>query len=440
MNAATLEDDLSPMQATPAEQKRGMRNAIITQMVSAAGNITFDSGLMLLYLTKMGFADRSIILLLSTKTVLMMLLSIPTAYWCDRIGLRPMSVVGIIIGFVSFAGITLSASLPEPMDRWVVALSMIGFSSGIAVFNSGWFPLLKGFVPTAITGRFFGLLRFSWQAVALGCVVAYSLFLESDSALWLFQVVLGVILVGQAAKLFFFLRIPTFDKSSLASGSLLNAIKEVLPTPQFIPFCAYCFLLTLFTTAMPMLFNLVEKKHLSLGDNTIAMLGAATMAGAVMGYSLGGWVVDRYGTKVVFAIAHMGFMMTACLFPLRGLLSIPPVVYFVGIHVVWGLLYAFSSVALSTELFAVMPQKNRSLATAIWWTLISGGGAMSALLAAGAVSLGFLNESWQLFGHGVSQYDALILIYGIITGLMAVTLGLVPSVIGQPKWLPRGSS
>lgn len=428
------------MLATPAQQKRGMRNAIITQMVSATGNVTFDSGLMLLYLAKMGFSDRSIILLLSTKTVLMMLVSLPTAHICDRIGIRRVGVTGIIVSFLGFLGITLSGSLPHPADRWMVALSMICFMTGVSIFNSGWFPLLKGFVPTQITGRFFGLLRFSWQIVALFCVIAYSLFLESDSAIWLFQVILGVILIGQGAKLFFFLRIPTFDRPNPAAISIVDAVRDVLPSPSFMPFCAYCFVLALFTAAMPTLFNLVEKKHLDLGDNTIAILGAAIMTGSVLGFSLGGFVVDRFGTKVVFALAHLGFMVTACLFPMRDLLPVPSVVYVLVMHVLWGTLYAFSSVALSTELFAVMPQKHRSLATAVWWTLYCGGGAMSGLLAAGAVSLGFLNDKWQLFGHTVSQYDALILIFGIITGLMSVTLGLVPSVIGQPKWLPRSTS
>ena len=56
-----------------------------------------------------------------------------------------------------------------------------------------------------------------------------------------------------------------------------------------------------------------------------------------------------------------------------------------------------------------------------------------------AVSLGFLSPTWQFMGTIVSQYDALILIYGCMTGLMAVTLGLIPSVIGEPQWMPRGS-
>lgn len=446
MNAVSLDDDLSPRTgsvdtvATPAQQKRGMRNAILTQAVAGPGNVIFDSGLLLLYLAKMDFSPRSIILLLSTKTVLMMLLSIPTAYFCDRHGIRRVSVVGIIVGIVSFLGVTLSGSLPHPANQWVVAFALIGMTSGQAVFNSGWFPLLKGFLPTEVTGRFFGLLRFTWQIIALLSVGAYSLFLENDSALWLFQVVLAVMFIGQVAKLVFFLRIPAMDRPSLTPVSIIQAVRQVLPSPGFMPFCSYCFVLALFTSAVPMLFNLVEKKHLGLGDNTIAMLGGTIMAGSVMGFPLGGYVVDKFGTRVVFTISHISFMVIACLFPMRGFVPLPEVAYLMALHLFWGAMFAFSSVALSTELFAVMPALHRSLATSIWWTLACGGGAMSSLLAAGAVSMGFLNESWQFMGQSVSPYDALILIYGILTGLMVVTLGLVPSVIGEPKWMPRSSS
>jgi hypothetical protein len=271
-------------------------------------------------------------------------------------------------------------------------------------------------------------------------VMAYSMVLRNESALWLFQALFGVMLDGQVLRLIFYTRVPEFSTRVHPTRSFLDSLRQVLHTPSFLPFCAYSFVLALFTIAVPTLFNLVEKKHLELGDNTISLLGGTLMVGSMIGYSMGGFVVDRLGTKFVFMACHLGYMVIACLFPLRDAFGLPAMPYLLAMHMVWGLLYAFSSIALSTELFAVMPVENRSLATSVWWSLSNGGGAMSGLIAAGAVSLGFLQTHWNLFGHGVSEYDALILIFGVMTGLMAVTLGLVPSVIGEAKWLPRGAS
>ena len=44
-----------------------------------------------------------------------------------------------------------------------------------------------------------------------------------------------------------------------------------------------------------------------------------------------------------------------------------------------------------------------------------------------------------LFGSTMSSYDAILLGYATLTLLFVVTLGLVPSVIGKPQWLPRGN-
>jgi hypothetical protein len=69
--------------------------------------------------------------------------------------------------------------------------------------------------------------------------------------------------------------------------------------------------------------------------------------------------------------------------------------------------------------------------------LISLGQALSGLLAAAALKLGFLQPTWQVLGRSLSSYDAILLAYAVLIVLMVVTLGLVPSVIGKSQWIPR---
>jgi len=45
-------------------------------------------------------------------------------------------------------------------------------------------------------------------------------------------------------------------------------------------------------------------------------------------------------------------------------------------------------------------------------------------------------ETWTLAGAARSDYDVLLLIYGALVVVMAVTLGLVPSVVGKAEGPP----
>lgn len=416
-----------------------MFHSVLCQIVSAPGTLVFDTGLMLLYFTKLGLSDRLILLLLSSRMTATMLSISGAAYLSDRIGIKPVGIASCVLGIIGYSLITAGPFFDDSIARVIVVTGVIGFSFGLAWFNSGWFVLLKGFVPASMTGRYFGLMRMSWQLAVTLVVFAYSAVLGNDSPLWVFQIVLGMLTLGLVVKLWSYARIPEVGQMPFSGQSFIGALKDVLPAPQFLPFCAYSFLLALFTAAGPSLFNLTEKHHLEMGDNTIAMLGGAAMVGALVGYPLGGFIVDRIGTKIVFLCVHMGFMVLAISFPLRGKIPLDPVLYLGAIHTIWGIFMAMSSIAMSTELFAVMPTQNRSLATAVWWSLANGGSSMSGVLAAGAISLGFLKPQWELLGNSASQYDALILVFGLLTGLMAITLGLVPSVIGKHKWLPRAS-
>ena len=49
-----------------------------------------------------------------------------------------------------------------------------------------------------------------------------------------------------------------------------------------------------------------------------------------------------------------------------------------------------------------------------------------------------LSRSWSFLGTPMSQYDTILLIWGLMVVMLVVTLGLVPSVIGKAQWIPRG--
>ena len=80
---------------------------------------------------------------------------------------------------------------------------------------------------------------------------------------------------------------------------------KVLRIPGYLPFCAYCFLLMLFTGACPMIFSLMEKDVLGFSDDRIVLIGNLMALGGMLGFVLGGRMVDRFGTKYVFLCCHL---------------------------------------------------------------------------------------------------------------------------------------
>ena len=104
------------------------------------------------------------------------------------------------------------------------------------------------------------------------------------------------------ARIVFYLQIPELEKDIEKKESFRTAFLKVLNIPGYLPFCAYCFLLTLFTGACPQIFNLIEKDVLLWSKVEIVFIGNLLVAGALIGFFLGGRMIDRFGTKYVFPL------------------------------------------------------------------------------------------------------------------------------------------
>ena len=85
-----------------------------------------------------------------------------------------------------------------------------------------------------------------------------------------------------------FWSIPEVEKSSPSKESFFQALMKVLRIPGYLPFCAYCFLLMLFTGTCPMIFSLLEKDVLGFSDDRIVLIGNLMALGGMLGFVLGG--------------------------------------------------------------------------------------------------------------------------------------------------------
>ena len=439
--AAPHDADAGPATTGPAEptptQRRGMRYAISTQCFAAIGVQAFQNGILLLYFKAMDVSDALNVLLLAMMPVANAVLLLPSAYVADRVGKKRIGLLGTIAWAAGYAMLALAGWMNEELRFLALLMGVLVFGLGFTMFMAGWFALLSSVVPQHMRGKFFGRLRTTFQIVVIAFTAACTFWLTEDSPIWKFQVVVGVIALGAVVRIPLYWRIPELEPSQRSGARFWPAIGRLLQAPRFMPFTAYVFLLQLFTFTAPSLFGLLEKDTLGFSERAVVWMGNLLMVGALLGFVIGGRIVDRWGTRPVFLICHLGMAAVLALIVGRGLWPAPTLWLCVGANLGFGLFYAASSIAISTELLGLIPQEDKSMSTSLANTMMGAGRGLSGALASGGLGLGMLAERWSLFGATLGAFDALLLLLAVLILVSVVTLGLVPSVVGKPGWVPQ---
>ena len=421
-------------QPTPA-QSRGMSSAVFAQCFGVVAQLAFRYGIMVLYLRSLGIASARIIVYVSLPFA-GAFLTIPAAHLSSRRSKRYTGLAGLSFTTLGYAFLSGSASCRGGWAEGAALAGVLFYALGNALFGAVWFAMLSPVVPASTRGRFFGRLRLSWQLVGIGFSVVCAFVLSADSPPWLYQRILLAITAGQAVRVWFFSRIPELESERAPAMGFREAFAGIARLPAYLPFCSYVFLLMLATSASPTLFALAEKEVLRFGDNHVVWLSNLLMVGAVCGYFAGGKAVDHYGTKAAFLSCHLAYGAVLFLFVGRSVVPLPQAWLVGAVNALFGLVFAVSSVAISTELMALLPRENKALAAAFCQALYVGGGALGGMLCAWVLDSGMLSRSWTLAGRPMSPYDALLIGCGVAVVLLVVTLGQVPSVVRKPEWVP----
>lgn len=436
MHGDTREATVSPGSDAPtAEQRLGMRHAILAQCFGCLSFLAFSNSLLLVYLTALEIATSRIVTYLSLPALGEALLMLPCAYLADRYGRLRIGIAGTVGETLGFALLTVSGAFRGALaEAWVLA-GVLVFAVGRGLFNSSWYALLSPLVPEAMRGQFFGRLRFSWQLCGIVFAGVCAVLLPREAPLWLHQIFIALMTLSLIAKFLFYRRIPELEKVGKIPGGFRRAMGGIVRAEGFPSFCAYVFLLALFTAGCPILFGLIEKKVLALGDNVVVTLGAALMIGSVLGYLVGGQTVDRVGTKPAFLVCHFLYGAVILAFVARAMAPGFLVLFIATLSFLFGLVRAISSIAISAELLALMPAENKALSSSTCLALQTCGGALSGVLAAWALNLGMLSPRWQARGVEMTAYDSVLIACGTMIVLLVVTLGLVPSVLRKERWI-----
>lgn len=416
-----------------------MMTIVLSVSASIMPQLFFKNGFLLAYFLKLGLKSSDVLILLSLPSGIMFCLSVPFAYYADRYGKKRIGISGIILTIAGFSFITLAGFFDTPLSIKFIVCGILLFSIGISALLSGWFALLSPLIPEAIRGSFFGTLRVSWQIFAIGCSFVLTFILERNTSLGTYQIILTFFTCLLILQIFLYSKIPEKEKNRSGKKSILSIVAGIPEVPGFMPFCAYCFLLMLATGTWPVTMGLLEKNVLNFSDDTIVQMGTMLFLGSMVGFYTGGKMVDKFGTKMVFLVVHFSYFLFLFLVILRGVVPIPPVYYFSFLTFGLGLIQASSSIALTSEMVALAPEKNKSVIISLCMSLQWGGAAISGVISGKLIEYGILSKTWIFKGLFLSNYDSLILFNSVMVFVFIVTLGLIPSVIKTKdvQWVPN---
>jgi MFS family permease len=430
---------LQKEEITDKQRKKLYRQAIASQTLGLQGMLAFGNGILLLYMTALGISPAKIITYLALPEAISVVLRLPVAYKLDKIGLKKFGTLGVLLSAFGFAVIPVGGFFPPEHAEMVIVTGISILAIGKTLFAPTWLPILDSFVNPEERGKFFSKMNLTIQFTGL-CVAGLTAWYIKNSSggetpLYKYMIVLSFLAICLFGRFYFYSKIPEIesrDKKTDDSG-FFKSLGEILSNGDFISFCIYIFMLILFTAGCANLFSLIEKNVMNLEPSYIIILANITTIGAMAGLFVGGRVIDRYGSRYAFLICHLAFVFTIATFLLRNQFFMP-VVLVATAHFSLGLTASFSGLARSTETLALVPEQNKSLSTSVAMCLMLGAQSFSGLMSAWAISADLINPDWTLFGDKMSSFDGILMIYGFMTFMLIVTLGLVPTVLRKATW------
>jgi MFS family permease len=168
------------------------------------------------------------------------------------------------------------------------------------------------------------------------------------------------------------------------------------------------------------------------------MMGTLLSVGTIAGFFIGGKMVDRLGAKPVFQSGRIIFSLALSGILLRNFLPLP-LITTVGLFSFFcGMSQGSTGIASTSELLALVPPKNKSLSTGFNMTLAALGISLAGLLNGQLLKMKVFPARWMFFGQTQSDYDILLAGFIVLTALMAVVVGLVPTTRNlRSQWMPQ---
>ncbi len=264
--------DIPPAPIDPASRARSMRTVILTQLFGVLGMQSFQNGVLLLYMAVLGISPVRIIIYLALPNGISMLLRLPVAYLSDRFGKKRVGTLGVILTALGFAFLPLAGFYARVQAEQLMATGIVVLAVGKMFFAASWHGLVGAIVPETMRGRFFGKQRLAFQTAGILFAGICSWLLAKDSPVSFFQIILAFLVFAFCLRIFFYRRVPELDAPRPEQPGFWPALVQILRTPGYASFCAYVFLINLFTAGHRSLFGLIEKNVMDLSSGQVVLL------------------------------------------------------------------------------------------------------------------------------------------------------------------------
>ena len=416
---------------------KGLRAAVISQLFGALGMNSFNNGVMLLYMSVLEISTVRILIYLAIPNLMSTIFRLPVAYFADRYGKKRFGLIGQFLIALGYSAVPLAGLFSL---RTAEALLVSGFTLlaiGKTLFAAGWIATISPLIQEERRVRFFATMRFIFRVVHIIVAAICAWVLSKNAPVGRFQIITGVMAVGFFVRVVLYRNVPEVSREQTRLEPFMKTLGKVVRIDGYAGYCAYVFLLTLFTAGCGNLFMLVEKNTLAIGSGWVVQLANIGIIGGMFGLFAGGQAVDRWGTRYVFLICHFGFGLGILGFLMRDIIPFSLLLTLGGVHFFFGFIAAASGIAIITEMLALISGENNALSTSIGISMGLAGGALSGLISAAILDANLIKETWFFFGNEMSRYDAVLLAYAAMIVLMVVTLGLVPSVLRKAEYMPQ---
>lgn len=420
------------------ENEKAMNIAVLCQVFGVLAMQSIEqNGLLILYFRRLGLSASLILSLLSVVSLLQAVLRIPASHRADRVGRKRMGQAGSVLGTTAVALIVLTGFGGTEVVRAFAVVSILFFAVGEGLFSSGWHSILHPIVPVGKRGRFFGVLRFSWQITGIVFAAGASLLLERFPTVRMYQIIFAVIALGALTRFFLYRTLPDLQVKEYRRYPFIGALKKILRQPGFLRFIVYVSIRFLLAGAVLQVLALLEREVLGFSEGRVVMLANFGLIGNLAGFVIGAFFVDRGNKRPFFLITHIGIGLLSVAFLLRFFITAQLVVfYYGGLHFFLGFMIASFSIAMTAKEYSLITTDRKALALSFTGFAFIGSRALSRLIASLLLHPAVLPRKSAVAGIMLSNYDVVLLIFG--AGLLLTTplTGIVPGLrkeSGQPN-------
>ena len=402
---------------------------ILNQCVGILFVYIFENNVLLNYFTNLGLTAALVLFLLSLPDIFNFLLIIPSAYLSDKIGIKKFGWYGLFLMAVSTPILVFSNFMPVGYIAMLAIFGLSVYSFGRTIYTGSWNALINPHIDPKERGRFLAKLKLylGFIGIAFTFITGKALSWWPDHNIYIYIFIF--IGISFLHRFYTYKIIPEVPHEKIKDQGITHAIKECIMAPNYLSFCCYAFLINLFTGTCPWLFSLQQKTELGFSQEDVVLLVNLMFIGNMIGFYIGGQMIDRLGTKPVFFICHLAFGLILSLIVVKTIFPFSQEWVYGVLMFFYGVIAGKSSIAISSEILTTASEKHKALSVSILFMMFSAGKAISAVVAGQILNLGILKPHWELGPLTFNQYDSLLAGSAIMIILLVVTLGLVPSVI-----------